>query len=90
MWEFDLANNVISIGWTELGDVSEMDKDALAQGVAAAYPKNTPAAKSLIANMLWSTERLIRYDVSQFFDVGARLYRRWLEQASVCVDISLP
>jgi hypothetical protein len=24
-WQFDLANNVISIGWSGLGDVSKME-----------------------------------------------------------------
>lgn len=31
VWEFDLANNVISIGWAQLGDVSVMAQEELSQ-----------------------------------------------------------
>jgi predicted Mrr-cat superfamily restriction endonuclease len=50
VWKFDLANNLISIGWSELGDISEMSREALSEAVAAAYPDR---AKGLISNMLW-------------------------------------
>ena len=29
VWQFDLSNGLISIGWRELGDVSKMSKDTL-------------------------------------------------------------
>jgi len=54
VWQSDLANNVISIGWSELGDVSKMSREELIKAVADAYPDKPNATKSLIVNMLWS------------------------------------
>jgi hypothetical protein len=54
VWQFDLANGVISIGWGRLGDVSRMDHETLAQAVTAQFPDSPPQTKSLIANMLWA------------------------------------
>ncbi len=54
VWQFDLANNVISIGWCQLGDVSKMSREALTEAVALAYPDRPNATKSLFVNMLWS------------------------------------
>jgi len=38
VWQFDLANSLISIGWSELGDVSTMSREQLATAVTSAYP----------------------------------------------------
>ena len=54
VWQFDLANNVISIGWKQLGDVSVMTRDALAEAVARAYPDKPSQTKGLYTNMLWA------------------------------------
>lgn len=54
VWQFDVANNLISIGWSELGDISKMSREALADTVAAAYPDKPPSTKGLIVNMLWA------------------------------------
>jgi len=54
VWQFDLANNVISIGWSRVGDVSKMSREALIEAVATAYPDKPNATKSLFVNMLWS------------------------------------
>lgn len=54
MWQFDLANSLISIGWEELGDVSKMSREELYAAVASLYPDKPPATKSLIANMIWA------------------------------------
>src|SRR5437762_13394995 len=54
VWQFDLANNIISIGWSQLGDVSKMTRDELTENVAAAYPDTPNATKSLYVNMLWT------------------------------------
>ena len=54
VWQFDLANNVISIGWSQIGDVSKMSHDALSEAIASAYPDKPNATKSLFVNMLWS------------------------------------
>jgi restriction system protein len=51
VWQFDVANNLISIGWSELGDISKMSREALSDAVAVAYPDR---AKGLIFNMLWA------------------------------------
>jgi len=53
VWQFDLANNLISIGWTEAGDVSEISRDKLNDAMASAYPQKPPQTKALYANMLW-------------------------------------
>jgi hypothetical protein len=54
VWQFDLANNVISIGWAKLGDVSKMSRQALAEAVASAYPEKPPGTKGLFTNMIWA------------------------------------
>lgn len=54
VWQFDLANNVVSIGWSDLGDVSEKNRDELAAAVAAAYPDKPPATRALYVNMIWA------------------------------------
>lgn len=54
VWQFDLSNNVISIGWSQLGDTSKMSRPALIEAVAATYPDKPNATKSLLVNMLWS------------------------------------
>ncbi|MCF6155736.1 MAG: DUF1016 family protein [Candidatus Brocadia sp.] len=54
VWQFDLANNLISIGWKMLGDVSKMRKEELSEAVTSTYPDKPPATKSLYANMIWA------------------------------------
>jgi len=54
VWQFDLANSLISIGWSQLADVSKMSREQLSEAVAAAYPDKPPATKSLLVNMLWA------------------------------------
>ncbi|MCB9098824.1 MAG: DUF1016 family protein [Anaerolineales bacterium] len=54
VWQFDLVNNVISIGWGQLGDVSKMSHETLFEAVATVYPDKPKATKSLYTNMLWS------------------------------------
>jgi restriction system protein len=54
VWQFDLANNLISIGWSAVGDASKMSNDDLADAVATAYPDRPPATKALYRNMLWN------------------------------------
>ena len=53
VWQFDLANGLISIGWDALGDVSKMSREGLSKFVAAAYPDKPSSARTLIANMIW-------------------------------------
>jgi restriction system protein len=60
VWQFDLANGVISIGWSEVGDVSQMDRVSLSKAIAATYPEKPPATKALFVNMLWDFWHEIR------------------------------
>jgi restriction system protein len=54
VWQFDVANNLISIGWSQLGDVSKMSQESLREAVAATFPLKPPATQSLYANMIWA------------------------------------
>lgn len=54
VWQFDLANNLISIGWKQLGDVSKISRAELSEAVATTYPDKPPATKGLYANMIWA------------------------------------
>jgi len=54
VWQFDLTNNLISIGWSELDDISKMSREQLSQAFAKAFPDKPPATKALIVNMLWA------------------------------------
>ncbi len=40
VWEFDLANNIISVGWTQLGDISSLNEEGLRRPLTA--PTRTP------------------------------------------------
>lgn len=53
-WKFDLANGLISIGWSELGDVSKMSREQLSAAVATTYPDRRLATATLFANMIWA------------------------------------
>jgi predicted Mrr-cat superfamily restriction endonuclease len=54
VWQYDLANDFISIGWTELGDVSKMDREDISKAVTATYQDKPPQTKSLYTNMIWA------------------------------------
>lgn len=54
VWQFDLANNLISIGWSEVGDISKMSRETLSDAVATTYSDKPPSTKGLIVNMLWA------------------------------------
>lgn len=54
VWQFDLAHNLISIGWSQLGDVSNLSREELLDSVAAAYPDKPATTVALFRNMLWS------------------------------------
>jgi restriction system protein len=53
VWKFDLANNLITIGWEQLGDISRLSHPSLSVAVAEKYPEKPASTKSLIVNMLW-------------------------------------
>lgn len=54
VWKFDVENHVISIGWRQLEDVSNLDRNGLAERVAETYPQKPLSTQSLYANMLWA------------------------------------
>jgi len=54
VWQFDTTNNLISIGWTQLGNVSKMSQEELSDAVASTYPERPPQTKALLTNMLWA------------------------------------
>ena len=54
VWQFDLANNLVAIGFGELGDVSNVSRERLAAEVAARYPDRPRATQGLYTNMLWN------------------------------------
>ena len=60
VWQFDVDNNLISIGWSQLGDVSKMSRETLAKAVADKYPEKPAATRGLYANMLWAFYHDIR------------------------------
>jgi len=62
VWRFDLANDMISIGWSELGDVSKISREKLSDIVASKIPNLPSQTKTLIANMLWAFYHEIRPD----------------------------
>jgi restriction system protein len=51
VWQFDVTNNLISIGWSELDDISKMSRETLSNAIAVKYPDR---AKGLIFKMLWA------------------------------------
>jgi serine/threonine protein kinase len=50
VWAFDLANNIISIGWARVGDVSKMDEMTLRAAIKDAYPEKSVG---MTFRMLW-------------------------------------
>lgn len=54
VWRFDLENNLISIGFSGLGDVSKMSREELGATVRSVFPAKPSQTQSLIANMFWA------------------------------------
>lgn len=54
VWQFNLENSLISIGWKELGDISEYSKDGLKDAIEQTYLDSPPNIQTLYLNMLWS------------------------------------
>jgi restriction system protein len=53
VWQFDLINNLISIGWKKLSDVSKLSTQELEKAIASSYPDKPLKAQGHIANMMW-------------------------------------
>ena len=54
VWQFDRDQQVISIGWNQLGDLTQMTREELTRSVTTAYPDKPPSTIGLIVNMLWA------------------------------------
>jgi predicted Mrr-cat superfamily restriction endonuclease len=54
VWQLDLTNGVISIGWKELGDVSGHSESDLKAAIEHTYPNESPANVTRAFNMIWS------------------------------------
>ena len=54
VWQFDLANNLISIGWYDLGDVSKLSRDELFDACASQYADEPKQKIGLYTNMIWA------------------------------------
>jgi restriction system protein len=52
VWEYDLANGVISIGWRELGEVSRLSDTEIRDRIRERWPDYTPGAAMTAARML--------------------------------------
>ncbi len=52
VWEYDLSNKVISLGWNALGDISSLNEDDLRALVESTYSDSS--APGLIIGMLWN------------------------------------
>ncbi|MCK6630331.1 MAG: PDDEXK nuclease domain-containing protein [Anaerolineae bacterium] len=53
IWQFDLKNSLISIGWNELEDISGYSAEELKAAIERIYPNDSPATKTRNFNMLW-------------------------------------
>jgi restriction system protein len=84
VWQFDVTNRVISIGWSELGDISKLDRESLAAAIASTYANKPPTTRGLYANMLWS----FYHEVAIGDFVIARRGRKTLEAIGKVVQLA--
>lgn len=52
VWQYDLENGIISIGWRELGEVPPNEQD-LRELIDQNFPQYKPARKTLVFGMIW-------------------------------------
>jgi hypothetical protein len=72
IWDFDLQNRIISIGWSRLGDIRKYDKKQLNARVDRVYYRLTPGARTNYFKVVWS----FYHDVKQGDLVIARRGRK--------------
>lgn len=53
VWQYDLANNTIAIGWNEAGDVSKYDETQLRSVIEKEYAHKTKGSKTRLFNTMW-------------------------------------
>jgi len=61
-WEYDINNNVIAIGWGEMGDVSLFDENQLKQKIDSTFPEYKTGSKTLSFNSVWNFWHNIKID----------------------------
>lgn len=54
VWQYDLENGTIAIGWRELGDISSLDKEQLEKAIENTWPNDKPGAKAYSLNAVWN------------------------------------
>ncbi len=54
VWQFDLKNGVISIGWESLGDIFDYDQAQLKAAYERTFPGDIPGNVTRKVNMLWN------------------------------------
>jgi hypothetical protein len=54
VWNFDLANNTISIGWEELDDITSLDEEELRAAIDRTWSEATAIANGHTFRMLWA------------------------------------
>jgi len=52
VWQYDLANNVIAIGWSELKDISSYDQGTLRKAIEETYPETKAGWKTWSFNSM--------------------------------------
>ena len=52
VWQWDLQHNIISVGWSEVGDVSSLSENQLSELVNRTYADKSPVAKKFYCRML--------------------------------------
>ncbi len=60
VWKYDSANNVIAIGWSDLGNISSLDEEGLRKLIDKKYPDTTPGWKTWSFNSIWNFWHNIR------------------------------
>ena len=55
-WEFDLKNETIAVGWSELGDTSNLDRDQLGKRYGQVYDEPTKKGLNRILNFLYEVK----------------------------------
>jgi hypothetical protein len=54
VWNYDIANDTIAIGWADLGDISSLDEEGLRKLINDKYPDMTPGLKTWSFNSMWN------------------------------------
>lgn len=54
VWEFDLSNNTIAIGWNKLGNISSYNEEKLREVIQEKYSDKNKAWKTWSFNSMWN------------------------------------